>query len=470
MRYIAVCAGGGWQSRDEGAEASEVMVGVTARSWNVRGAVVGWLLAVLVSSSGADTLSGVRMRREIAMPADGERSFSAVITALAMQPGGHLIAVAGDDHVIRIWDRDSGELVVRLVGHHDWIRGVAFSPDGSRLVSSGNDRQVLLWDVAHARLEAVLAVHDHAIDAVAFAHSGQWVATAGFEDKLCILDLTGNTAKRVLHGPCRDIRAIAISSDDRHVAAAGRDGIVRVWDVRTEQLVREVAAHTQRVRALTFSQGDSQLISGGEDRVVRSGIGKRTIRVRPCLDNRPKSWRGDVRSPRACDGRERQRDSLVGSGHPPGTDTIDRAHRFGGRVGLPGWDPASGGFDTYLRLWQVPELIDEGYVPPNGYGSGGRDSQVSTQQGRRRIVGWFSNLFSSAPRRAARQATSVAAVQTGTTWRCAIEPMEARCMLTANPIWLGGWSTLKRTTGTIPRATISKSPSPAAHPEPNSLD
>jgi WD40 repeat protein len=229
------------------------------------------------------------------------------------------------------------------------------------LVSSGNDRQVLLWDVAQARLEAVLAVHDHAIDAVAFAHSGQWVATAGFEDKLCILDLTGDRAKRDLHGPCRDIRAIAISRDDRHVVVAGRDGMIRVWDVRAERLVREVAAHTQRVRALTFAQEDSQVISGGEDGVVRiwnwhtddpgATLPRQPAKVMALVMCGPRvlATAGSDNAIRLWDlATRRELASLTGH-----TGSVAALAYQDGIL-------ASGGFDTYLRLWQVPELIDEG--------------------------------------------------------------------------------------------------------------
>jgi WD40 repeat protein len=37
------------------------------------------------------------------------------------------MASAGDDHLVRIWNRDTGELIIRLDGHVDWIRTAAFA-------------------------------------------------------------------------------------------------------------------------------------------------------------------------------------------------------------------------------------------------------------------------------------------------------------------------------------------------------
>ena len=126
----------------------------TRTRWFAWRLAAAWITAVVTGLIAADTLLAVSMRRAIQSPVDGVRQFPAVVTALDIQPRGRLVAAAGDDHVIRIWNMDDGTLVHRLVGHTDWVRAVAFSPDGTTLVSSGNDRRVLLWDVATGRLKA----------------------------------------------------------------------------------------------------------------------------------------------------------------------------------------------------------------------------------------------------------------------------------------------------------------------------
>ncbi|MBI3838968.1 MAG: hypothetical protein HY288_13685, partial [Planctomycetia bacterium] len=58
-----------------------------------------------------------------------------VITAVAIRPGGGLIATAGDDHAVRLWSTTTGRIVQTLKGHSDWVRSLAFSPDGESLAS-----------------------------------------------------------------------------------------------------------------------------------------------------------------------------------------------------------------------------------------------------------------------------------------------------------------------------------------------
>ena len=69
-----------------------------------------------------------------------------VITAIAVDPRGELVAVAGDDHLIRILATSTLIPVRSLAGHRDLIRTITFDPSGGRLASAGNDGQLILWD------------------------------------------------------------------------------------------------------------------------------------------------------------------------------------------------------------------------------------------------------------------------------------------------------------------------------------
>ena len=72
------------------------------------------------------------------------------LTSLAVGPDDRLLAVAGQDMVITVWDTSTWEEVRTLWGHTGRIDDLAFSPDGRRLVSVSGVREdgaVKLWDV-----------------------------------------------------------------------------------------------------------------------------------------------------------------------------------------------------------------------------------------------------------------------------------------------------------------------------------
>ncbi len=70
---------------------------------------------------------------------------------LAFSPVGHLLAVPSADRTVKLWDADSGQLVRKFEGHENRVNAVAFNADGTQLVSGSVDRTMRIWDTASGR-------------------------------------------------------------------------------------------------------------------------------------------------------------------------------------------------------------------------------------------------------------------------------------------------------------------------------
>ena len=76
-----------------------------------------------------------------------------------LQPDGRSLASAGGDQTVKLWDVEKGEEIRTLRGHAGIIHGVAFSPDGRLLASAGYDGTARIWNVANGRELVVFRGH-----------------------------------------------------------------------------------------------------------------------------------------------------------------------------------------------------------------------------------------------------------------------------------------------------------------------
>jgi WD40 repeat protein len=286
-----------------------------------------------------------------------------IVTAVAIRPGGAELAIAGDDHLVRLWDLEQRRWLGSLSGHGDWVRTLEFSPDGNSLASAGNDGRVLVWNPDNGQLQ-----YEHLAEAtltrVIFDNRGNRLLTIGFRDRLRVLDLPQEGQLFSVGCPCVDMRALAVSPDNRIIAAGGRNGRIRIWSTDDGSVLAEFAAHQQRIRGLQFTTDGARLISCGEDRVLRVSDLDGKVDFRVSIDS------AKLMSLSNCGGSQVAIGGSDNQIHIWDLQARQEVTKLAGHTGSVAalcyaeGALVSAGFDTVVRVWRHTNNVAEDHRQP----------------------------------------------------------------------------------------------------------
>jgi eukaryotic-like serine/threonine-protein kinase len=188
-----------------------------------------------------------------------------------LNPAGTLLAAIGaDDGLVRLWDAATGAEVARFEGHDKASLDLAlsFDPDGAMLASAGENGAILIWEVAARRLSAVLRGHTNIVSGLSFSPDRRQLASGSIDKTIRFWD--AKTYEPLGSIPLGSIvYSVAFSPDGTRLAAGCRDNTIRLIDVAHRQQVAEFRGHTDYVHGVAWSPDGTRIVSGSGDTTVR---------------------------------------------------------------------------------------------------------------------------------------------------------------------------------------------------------
>src|SRR3990172_8896087 len=130
---------------------------------------------LFASPSSANTVEVLDLKTNKVVSSLGARQ----TICLAFNSTGSELASGSSTGGLQIWDMGTGEAVLMLKGHADSVDGVTFSPDGRLLASVGDDNSLRVWDTQSGGLLMMAPVNDAL--GIAFSPDGRAIAVGAFD-------------------------------------------------------------------------------------------------------------------------------------------------------------------------------------------------------------------------------------------------------------------------------------------------
>ena len=240
-------------------------------------------LPVIVSASDDKTIRlWDRNTQQLLTVLTGHRSS---VRSIAFSPNDEtLIASASDDKTIHLWNWQAATRLAILQGHQASVRSITFSPDGKLLISGSWDKTIGIWQVETVTKVATFRGHSLQINAVALNEDATWLASGSADRTARLWQFQTSeiglsaplqfppqeTAKQsILVGHTWAVTAVAFSPDGQLLATGSNDNTVKLWHVQTGELLHTLTGHSWSVAALQFSSDSQHLFSGSWDQTIK---------------------------------------------------------------------------------------------------------------------------------------------------------------------------------------------------------
>jgi WD40 repeat protein len=192
-------------------------------------------------------LAAAPLDNSTAQSATELKGHTALIYHLAFSPDGKLLATAGFDNVVKLWEWPSGKEIRTLSGHTGPVYCVVFHPSGTILASGSLDKTIRLWNVADGKLIREIKGHTDIVDSIGLA----------------------------------GLKAVASAPGAKLIASGSSDKTVRVWNLDDGKEVKNLGPQAGTVYTVAFSPDGKWLASAGHSQPGASATGSKPAAPAP---------------------------------------------------------------------------------------------------------------------------------------------------------------------------------------------
>ncbi|KAJ1429356.1 WD40/YVTN repeat-like-containing domain superfamily [Sesbania bispinosa] len=188
------------------------------------------------------------------------RTRNSTVTCCHFSSDGKLLASAGDDMKVVLWNMDTLKTESTPEEHKSVISDVRFRPNSTQLATASFDKSVRLWDAANPSIcvqeysghsSAILSLdfHPKKTDIFCFCDSDNEIRYWNISSPSCIRTFKGGNSK------------VRFQPRLGHVLAAASDNVVSIFDVEADRQIYSLQGHPEPVNYICWDASGDVLAS-----------------------------------------------------------------------------------------------------------------------------------------------------------------------------------------------------------------